>query len=576
MIKLMRYLKPSWKAALAAPLFMVLEVSMDLLQPTLMSDVVDKGVAAHNLSVVVMYGGRMLLAACIGLIGGVGCTVFSSLAAMSYGTDLRQALFDKVQTFSFAELDTLKTSSLVTRLTNDVMQLQNIVMMGLRMLVRAPLLCIGGVIMAMLINTKLAIILLIAMPILAAGILVIVRKGFPLFRVMQERIDRVNDVTRENLSAVRVVKVYVRQEHEKERFGKANNALMDAGVRASRTMILLWPVLALVMNGSVVAALWFGGMFYMGGSIQTGEVMAFINYLLQILFSLMMVAMVLIGASRAMASAARINDVLDTDPAIKDAGNAKQSRGGGVEFRDVSFRYPGAEGEPTLHGVSFTAPEGQTVGILGATGSGKSTLVSLIPRLYDATGGQVLVGGVDVREQRLSALRRKIGVALQESILFSGTVEENLRWGADEVSAQAVEQAAEDAQAHEFVSQMEQGYGTALGQRGVNLSGGQKQRLSIARALIKNPDILILDDSTSAVDMTTEARIQAALKRRMGRCTVFIIAQRISSVIDADKILVMDDGRIIAQGTHSELVNTCELYRDIVLSQMGEEAVANG
>jgi ATP-binding cassette, subfamily B, multidrug efflux pump len=341
-------------------------------------------------------------------------------------------------------------------------------------------------------------------------------------------------------------------------------------------MILLWPVLSLVLNASIVAALWYGGMFYMQGSMQTGQVMAFINYLMQILFSLMMVAMMLLGASRAKASADRINEVLNTKATINYPAEPSVPGGYTVEFKDVSFRYPGADGEPTLRNISFRAEEGQTVGILGATGSGKSTLVSLIPRLYDATGGQVAIGGVDVRSVPLQTLRSKISVALQDSILFSGTVEENLRWGAQDASSETVKQAAADAQAHEFVTQMETGYGTALGQRGVNLSGGQKQRLSIARALIRNPEILILDDSTSAVDMATEARLQAALRRRMGSCTIFIIAQRISSVLDADKILVMDDGRIVAEGPHRELLGTSEIYRDIVRSQLGEEAVANG
>lgn len=576
MMKLMRYLRGSWKAAVIAPLFMLLEVTMDLMQPKLMSGIIDKGVANADLNYVLLMGGWMLLAALVGVIGGVGCTVFSSVAAMTYGTDLRQDLFDRVQTFSFAELDTLKTSSLITRLTNDVLQLQNLVMMMLRIMVRAPLLCVGGVIMAMIINAKLALILVVAMPILAAAIFFIVRRGFPLFRAMQEKIDRVNDVTRENLSAVRVVKVFVRQEHEKARFERANRGLMDAGVKASRTMIWLWPVLTVVLNLSIVAALWFGGNLFMAGGMQTGQIMAFINYLMQILFSLMMVAMMLLGASRAKASADRINEVFGTTTTISEPDNPACPEGYAVEFKNVSFRYPGAEGDPALRNVSFTVKQGETLGILGSTGSGKSTLVSLIPRLYDATDGQVLVGGADVREIPLDKLRGRIGMALQESILFTGTVAENLRWGDGETDTEAVGQAAADAQAHDFIGAMEQGYDTLIGQKGVNLSGGQKQRLSIARALIKNPQILILDDSTSAVDMATEARLQAAVKRRMGTCTILIIAQRISSVIDADKILVMEDGSIVAEGTHKQLIQSSAIYRDIVCSQLGEEAVANG
>ncbi len=556
-------------------MFMVLEVVMDLMQPRLMADIVDLGLASGNLSLVLSLGGKMLLAALTGVIGGIGCTVFSSVAGMSFGTDLRQSVFDRVQTFSFEELDRFKTSSLITRLTNDIVQMQNVVTMALRIMVRSPLLCIGGIVMALSVNTQLALILVVAMPILLIAIFVITKKGFPLFRVMQDRIDRVNDVTRENLTAVRVVKVYVRQEHEKARFNEANEALMDAGVKASRVMILLWPVLALVMNAGVVAALWYGGGLYTVGGIKTGEIMAFINYLTQILFSLMMVAMLLLGASRAKASADRINEVLDTDTAIKDPAASAKPQGWDVEFRGVSFRYPGAEGTPALRDVSFRAEQGQTVGILGATGSGKSTLMSLIPRFHDATQGSVLVGGRDVRDIALKELRSGISMALQDSILFSGSVEDNLRWGDPDASREDIERAAADAQAHEFVSAMPEGYGAVLGQRGVNLSGGQKQRLAIARALIRKPGILILDDSTSAVDMATEARLQAALRRRMGSCTIFVIAQRISSVMDADKILVMDDGRVAAEGTHAELMKTSEIYRDIVRSQMGKEAVAN-
>ncbi len=576
MIRLLRFLKSNWIAAVLAPLCMLVEVLMDLQQPHLMSEIVDKGVAAGDLGLVLALGGRMLLAAAVGFLGGMGCMIFSSTAGMSFGTELRQALFDRVQTFSFAELDKLKTSSLITRLTNDVMQMQNLVMMALRIMVRVPLMAIGGIVMAAAINMKLVLILVVGMPVLVAAIIMITRKGFPLFHIMQDKIDRVNDVTRENLSAARLVKVFVRQDYEKNRFGQANDDLMQAGVKASRTMILMWPVLGFVMNMSVVAALWFGGGMILQGELQTGELMAFINYLTQILFSLMMFSMMLLGASRAKASADRINEVMDTASTIHDPSQANKPIGYDVEFQNVVFRYPGAEGEPTIKGVSFRAEQGQTVGILGATGSGKSTLVSLIPRLYDATEGSVTIGGTDVRSIPLKELRGKISMALQDSILFTGSVRDNLRWGAPDADEEQITVAARDAQAHEFVEATEDGYGTLLGQRGVNLSGGQKQRLTIARALIKNPEILILDDSTSAVDMATEARLQAAIRRRMGHCTIFIIAQRISSVLDADKILVMDDGRIAAEGSHGELMKTSEIYRDIVRSQLGEEAVANG
>ncbi len=576
MFQLFRYLKKYWIPAVAAPLFMLLEVMMDLMQPTLMSDIVDKGVANGNLDYVLLMGGRMLLAALVGMIGGVGCTVFSSIAGVKFGTALRQDLFDKVQSFSFAELDTLQTSSLITRLTNDVMQMQNLVMMAMRMLVRSPLLLVGGIVMALMMNAKLGLILVVALPVLTVAIVFIMKRGFPLFARVQKHIDRVNDVTREDLMGVRVVKAYVRQEHERKRFAQANDGLVDAMVQANRTMILLWPILTLILNLSIVAALWFGGQQVLAGSTETGKIMAFIQYLGQILSSLMMVAMILIGASRAKASAERINEVFDTHPAITEPAEPKEPECWDVEFRDVSFRYPGADGEPALRHVSFHAEQGQTIGILGATGSGKTTLVNLIPRLYDVSEGQVLVGGVDVRQQPLDSLRRHIGVVLQKSMLFSGTLADNLRWGRAEADDEEIRAAAEDAQAADFIAQKEEGYASPVEQGGVNYSGGQKQRLSIARALLRRPRILILDDATSAVDMATEAKLQRALRQRMAGATVFIIAQRISSVLEADRILVMEDGMVAAEGTHRELIATSDIYRDIVRSQLGEEAVANG
>ena len=576
MMKLVRFLKSTWAATLLAPLFMLFEVLMDLQQPQLMSAIVDNGVAKGDLPYVLAVGGQMLLVAALGVLGGLGCVFFSSISAMRFGTELRQSLFDKVQTFSFADLDTLKTSSLVTRLTNDVTQMQNLVMMVLRMAVRAPLMAVGGVVMAMLIDARLALILVVAVPILSVAIYVIFRLGFPLFRILQTRVDRINDVTRENLAGVRVVKVFVRQEHEVARFETANNDLRNAGVKSSRMMIWLWPIMSVVMNTSIVAALWFGGNLFSIGGLQTGQIMAFINYLAQILMSLMMIAMLMLTISRAKASSDRINEVFDTKPSITDPEDAVQAEGFDIVFDDVSFTYPGAGDKPALHHVSFTAREGETVGILGATGSGKTTLVSLIPRLYDATEGVVRIGGVDVRRIPQDTLRRNIGVALQQSTLFSGTVEENLRWGDPDATDETLAQAAEDAQAGDFIQAMAEGYGSVVGQQGVNFSGGQKQRLSIARALLRNPKILILDDATSAVDMATEAMLQAALKRRMGRCTILIIAQRISSVVDADRILVMDGGRIAAEGDHTTLMRSSPIYRDIVRSQLGEEAVSHG
>ncbi|HHW41326.1 MAG TPA: ABC transporter ATP-binding protein [Syntrophomonadaceae bacterium] len=577
MLKLLRYLKPYRKAALLAPLLMLLEVAMDLLQPALMAKVVDQGIATGNLAYIIHTGLLMTGLALVGLAGGFGCMLASSIAATGFAADLRLDLFRRVQDFSFANLDRFQPSSLITRLTNDVLQVQNIVLMSMRIMIRAPFLCIGGIVMAVLINARLALILIVTIPALAAAITGIIKKGFPLFTVMQRRLDRVNSVMRENLAGVRVVKAFVRAEHEKSRFAEANRDLMEISVSASRVMALIMPLMMLMMNLSIVAVIWFGGIQVNTGGMQIGEVIAFINYLTQILFSLMMVAFILMMISRAKASADRLNEVLDMEPDIRNLPDADRTplRTGEVVFDNVSFRYDTGKGEPVLKNISFTAHSGETVAILGATGSGKSTLVSLIPRLYEATEGRVFVDGRDVRRIDLEVLRQGIGVVLQESLLFSGTIKENLLWGNENAGDEEIAAAARAAQAHDFIMNLPEGYNTRLGQSGVNLSGGQKQRLAIARALLKKPKVLILDDSTSAVDLATEARIQSALRELAGKCTIILIAQRISSVMEADKILVLEEGRIIAQGTHAELLRECVVYRDIYESQMGKEAAVN-
>ena len=574
MLKLFSYLKPYWKAASLAPLLMLVEVVTDLLQPILMANIIDRGIATGDVDYIMRTGLLMIGIAIIGLIGGFGCTIASGIASQSFGADLRSALFKKIQSFSFANLDEFKTSSLITRLTNDVTQVQNIVLMSLRIMVRAPLLSVGGIIMTVIINPRLARILLIAIPILALVLFFVARRGFPLFAAVQARLDRVNDVMRENLTGIRVVKAFVRSDLEKERFGTANEALMEVTVKASRIMALTMPFIMLVMHLSLVAILWFGGIQVNNGQMQVGEVVAFINYMTQILFSLMMVAFIFIMFSRAKASADRIQEVLQTEVDLKDL--FQESIGfieqGKVVFENVSFRYTGSKGEPILKDISFTAEPGQTIAILGGIGSGKTTLVSLIPRLYDVTDGKVQIDGQDVRNIPLEHLRSTVGFVLQESVLFTGSIRENLLWGKEEASDEEIERSAKMAQAHDFIMSFPEGYSTQLGQRGVNLSGGQKQRLAIARALLKEPSILILDDSTSAVDLGTESRIRAALKKMEKKSTVFLIAQRISSVIDADKILVLEDGRIVAEGIHQQLLETSSIYQDIYQSQMGEGA----
>jgi ATP-binding cassette subfamily B multidrug efflux pump len=578
MRKLIKYLRPHWKFALIAPLLMMLEVVCDLFQPKLMAKIVNEVVNGGELSSVIEIGLSMIGISALGVFGGLGCVVASSIASGGFGTDVRSEVFKKVQSFSFANLDQFKTSSLITRLTNDIVQVQHIVLMSLRMLVRAPLLCIGGIIMALSINAKLGIILLIATPLLAISIINIVKRGFPLFGVVQRRLDKINEVMRENLSGVRVIKAFVRSDLEKSRFKEANDSMVEVSLKAGRLMMLVMPIMMIIMNLSVVAVIWLGGLQVSAGDMNVGEIMAFINYLTQILFSLMMVTMMIMNFSRAKVSADRIVEVLDANVDIIDSQDALDEpiERGNITFENVSFKYPGAGGEPVLKNISFTASPGETIAILGATGSGKSSLVNLIPRLYNVTEGKILIDGRDIKSIKLETLRNSVSVILQESILFTGTIKDNIRWGKESATEEDIVEAAQAAQAHDFITKFPEGYETMLGQRGVNVSGGQKQRLSIARAIIKKPPILILDDSTSAVDMTTEAKIQKALKSLMKDTTCIIIAQRISTVIDADKIIVLEDGRIAAVGNHYELLGSSAVYRDIYESQLGKESVVNG
>lgn len=575
MIKLFNYLKPYWKAALLGPALMLLEVAMDLLQPKLMADIVDNGVMTGDFGHVQRIGLLMLGTSLIGMIGGVGCGVFSTIAAMKFGADVRRGLFAKVQTFSFRNLEQLQTGSLITRLTNDVSQVQMFVQMLLRMMVRAPFLSVGSLIMAFMINIRLALILVIAVPVLFGIIVCIMRMGFPLFNKVQQALDRLNTVLQENLSGIRVVKAFVRSDHEAARFGSANDDYMAVALRANIVMATLSPVMFLILNGTIVAVLWFGGNLVWENSMQIGDLAAFINYVTQVLFSLLMVGMFLMNVSRAKASADRVREVLETEPEITAAKDVpiRSIQLGSVEFDKVSFAYDGED--DVLKNISFTARPGQTFAILGATGSGKTTLVSLIPRLYEARSGKVLVDGRDVREYRPHDLRSRIGTVLQEAILFSGTIRDNICYGKADATMEEVEAAAKAACAHDFIAALPQGYDTVLGQRGVNLSGGQKQRISIARALLVQPAILIFDDSTSAVDMGTESRIQKALREQWKRTTRLIIAQRISSVMDADHILVLEDGEVSARGTHDELMASSPVYREIYRSQLGEEDAVN-
>lgn len=578
-LKLVKFLRPYWRWAFLAPLLMSFEVMMDLMQPRMVQRIVDEGIAHLNLPLVIQTGLLMVGLACVGALGGMSNGIFAEMTAQGFGADLRDTLFRKVQTFSFGNLDELETGQLITRLTNDVTQVQEAVVMILRMLVRAPLLLVGSLVMAIVTSPQLAFLPILLMPVELAAVIWIVNKATPLYTQVQARLDALNEVMQENLAGVRVVKAFVRACREEKRFKNANENLTHQTVLAGRTVAIMPSFMMLTMNLGVISVLWFGGLKVMQGSMQIGQIIAFVNYLTTTLFSLMMVSQLVIQLARAEASAIRIQEVLESQPKVLNRPDAMRctSLRGQVIFDQVTFSYDSNGGDPVLKGVSFTAEPGQTVALLGTTGAGKSSLVHLIPRFYDVSSGRVLVDGVDVRDLDQETLRRRIGVALQDVVLFSGTIRDNIRFGCPEATDEEVIAAAKAAQAHEFILSFPNGYDTYVGQRGVNLSGGQKQRIAIARALLLKPSILILDDSTSAVDVETEWKIQEALEQLKHPSdhsapvlgTSFVIAQRISTVLKADKILVLDEGQVVAQGTHQELLASSPVYQEIYASQLG-------
>lgn len=574
MNRYMKYITPYRSAFIIGPLMMLTEVFGEIMLPKLMSLIINNGIANRDTGYIIEMGILMLLTTVLMAVGGILGAYFSAKASISFTCDLRQDIFDKVQQFSFKNIDYFSTGSLVTRLTNDVQQVQNVMMLGLRLLLRAPGLLIGALFMAFTMNASLAVIILIVIPILSVTIFLILKTAFPKFGIMQTKLDRLNNGIQEVLTNVRVVKSFVREGYEQERFNVLNEDLKQSSLGAMRIVIAMMPIMMLAMNITTLAVVWYGGNIIIDGGMAVGDLTAFTTYIVQILMSLMMLSMVFLQSSRAMASVKRINEVLDTNVDLTDKGALRADAvvgEGRVEFRDVSFTYDGNE-ESVLEHITFSANGGETVGIIGATGSGKTSLVQLIPRLYDASSGQVLVDGVDVRDYSLEHLREGVGMVLQKNVLFSGTIEENLLWGGEEKEREAVREAAKSAQADGFVISFEHGYDTEMGQGGVNVSGGQQQRLCIARALLKEPKILILDDSTSAVDTATEAEIRKAFKTTLKNTTKLIIAQRISSVEDADKILVLDDGRMIGMGTHTELLNSCDPYKEIYETQYGKSA----
>jgi len=550
---------------------MVIEVAMDLAQPRMIQRIVDVGIAQLDLSVVINTGLIMVGLALIGAFGGSGNTVFAVKVSQGFGADLRSSLFRKVQSLSFGNLDRLDTGQLITRLTNDVTQVQEVVLIALRILVRAPLILAGSLIMAVITSPKLALILLVLGPLSLVVIILVVKKAYPMFSEVQHRLDRLNTVMQENLAGVRVVKAFVRADYEQQRFGNANENLVDRTIRAMRLVTVVMPFMMLAVNFGVVSVIWFGGIQVASGNMKVGQIMAFINYLFHALGSLMMVSMLLIQVSRAEASSDRILEVLNSEPEVKDDTDSLSvfNPCGKVAFENVTFSYKGDSQKPVLHNISFVAEPGQTVAILGATGSGKSSLVYLIPRFYDVSEGKVTIDGTDVRDISKESLCSNIAFVLQESVLFSGSIRDNIRYGRPYATDDEVIRAAKLAQAHDFISSFPEGYDTQLGQRGVNISGGQKQRIAIARALITKPSILILDDSTSSVDVETESMIQDSLIELIGKCTRFVIAQRISTVLNADKIIVLENGAIAAEGTHKELLDSSLIYREIYDSQLG-------
>ncbi len=575
MIRLLRFLKP-FRGFLAIVVFLVFLQSLaNLYLPTLLADIVDKGIVTGDTNYIMRVGGIMLLVTLGGTIAAVISSFFSARIAMGFGKIVRGKLFSQVENFSLHEFDTVSTASLITRTTNDTTQVQQVLVIILQMMLSAPMMCIGGIILAIGQDATLSWVLVGVIPVLLLAIFIIMRAAIPLFQVMQKKLDKLNLVLDEGLTGVRVVRAFDRDEYEKRRFDEANVDLTTVAIKVNRIVAVMMPMMMLVLNVASVAILWFGSIRISNGDMQVGALIAFLQYAMFILFSLLMLSMMFIMLPRAAASATRINAVLDMQPEIVDAEQVKEATAqrGYVEFDDVTFSYPGAE-EPAISNISFKTRPGEVTAIIGGTGSGKSTLISLIPRFYDIDSGSLRIDGVDVREMSQEHLRSKIGFVPQKAVLFSGTIAENIRYGKEEATDEEIQHAASVAQATEFISGMQDGFDSVIAQGGTNVSGGQKQRLSIARALVRRPEIYIFDDSFSALDFKTDARLRAALKNEIADATVFIVAQRVSTVMDADQIIVLDEGRIAGIGKHRDLLESCEVYREIVFSQLAMEEIA--
>lgn len=575
MLKLYKFLKPYTAMVIGTFVFVALQSIGDLYLPTLMSDIINKGVMKGDTNKILQIGGIMLLVAGGGVICSIAASYLSAYISSALGTILRSKIFRRVESYSLNEFDKLGTATLITRTTNDVTQVQTVTVMILRLMISAPIMAVGGVVMAFRKDRPLTLVLAVAVPVLAGVVAFLASKMIPLFRLVQVKIDKINLVLREKLTGIRVIRAFNTVERERKRFDEANVDLTENYIKVNRIMAFMMPSIMLIMNLTSLAILWFGGIRISQGSMDLGALAAFTQYAMQIMFSMLMLAMMFIMVPRAQAAATRINEVLDTIPEIVDADLTKNCfKGRGyIEFRDVTFSYHGAE-EPALKNISFSAKPGEVTAIIGSTGAGKSTLVNLIPRFYDVDSGSILIDGVDVREISQEELRKKIGFVPQKSILFSGTIAENIRFGNENATDEEIRHAAEVAQALEFIENMDGGFEHEISQGGTNVSGGQKQRLSIARALVRKPEIYIFDDSFSALDFKTDAKLRAALKNETKDSTVIIVAQRVGTIMDADRIIVLDEGRIAGMGTHKELMKNCEVYREIVSSQLSEEELA--
>jgi len=575
LLKLFKNLKP-YSTPIAIVLILVLMQSLaELYLPTLMSDIVDKGIVHNDNPYIWRIGGYMLVIAFVSMACAAGSNFLGARVGVGFGRDLRNKVFGHVENYSLREFDKIGTASLITRTTNDITQVQNITVMILRMMISAPMMCIGGIIMAVSKDKTLSWVIVVVIPVLAIAIYAIAGKAMPYFKAMQKKVDKINLVVREGLTGIRVIRAFNRIDHEKARFNEANIDLTNTAIRVNKIMAFMMPIMMIVMNLTTVSIIWFGGIRIDEGNMQVGSLMAFLQYAMQIMFSLVMVSMMFVMLPRASASAIRINEVLDMVSDINDPQQeaAMGVQKGYIEFQDVTFSFPGAE-QPAVRNISFSARPGETTAIIGGTGSGKSTIINLIPRFYDVQSGSVKVDGVDVREMTQETLRAKIGYVPQKAVLFTGTITENIRYGKDDATDEEVRHAAAVAQAADFIGEMKDGYDSLIAQGGTNVSGGQKQRLSIARALVRKPEIYLFDDSFSALDFKTDAKLRQALKGETAEATLLIVAQRVSTVMDADRIIVLEEGQVAGIGTHKELMSTCEVYREIVFSQLSEEEIA--